>query len=242
VGSLAALLFAAAVRVPLGTAVTVTIDGGSGPPVAGQIVGDFMVAAQPRRGSDGRLVVELRPLALGSLAVPLAGGPRPAVVEVVASTAADAALAPPRAPVLPLPRSWFAAGGLVATAVVGVGMARRRRRRAPRDPAATLRRALAPLASPAGWMQPDGSDRVSHAVRAYLAATLMRPCVAMTTREVAGELVVCLGPVRATPFVAALELADAARFAGAAVAPETGATCVAVLLDATSDAARGAAA
>lgn len=229
-GSLAALLLAAAAQVPLGGAVTVTVERGSALPAAGQVVGEFLVASAARPGSSGRVAVELRPLALGTLTVPLAGGPRPAVVEVTPTLAASDALAPPRAPSLPLPRAWLAGGGLLLAGMTLLAV-RRRRRTSGRDPVVALRQALAPYATEAGWRRADGADPVAHAVREFLAAALRRPFVAMTTREVAGELVVSVGPVRAAPFVTALELADALRFAGAAVSPETGARCVAVLLE-----------
>lgn len=233
-GSLAALLLAAAVRVPLGGAVTVTVDQAGTMPGRGQVVGDFLVAAPPRIATAGRLAVELRPLALGTLAVPLAGDPRPAVVEVVPALDAGAALAPPRAPALPFPRAWLGAAGLLV-ASAAVALLRRRRRRTRRhDPVAALRAALGALAEPAGWAQDDAADRVAHAVRAFLAPCLARPCPAMTTREVARELALELGPVRATPFVAALELADAARFAPSPVLAEVGSSCVVAVLDASA--------
>ncbi len=230
-GSLAVLLLAAAVQVPLGNAVTVTVDRGIAPPAAGQVVGDFLVASSARPDSTGRLAVVLRPLALGALAVPLAGEPRPAVVEVTSTLEAADALAPPRAPSLPLPRTWLGGGGLLLAAVALFAV-RRRRRSAGRDPVLALRQALAPYATEAGWRQVDGADPLSHAVRAFLVVALRRPFAAMTTREAAGELALSLGPVRAAPFVTALELADALRFAGASVSAEAGARCVAVLLEA----------
>jgi len=81
------------------------------------------------------------------------------------------------------------------------------------------------------WAMGEQAQTPGDRAKAFLAAALRRPFGAMTTREVAGELVVSVGPVRAAPFVTALELADALRFAGATVSPEAGARCVAVLLE-----------
>ena len=211
---------------------------------AGSVVGDFLVVGAPRPAADGGVVVALRPLALGVLPVPLAGDPAPATVEVRRSLAPGAAPAAPVFPAAPaLP--WWPAAALVPLAAAVWLAFHRARPRLGRDPLATLRTELAPLADPAAWASAGGADRLARACREFLGRRLARPCTAMTSAELAHLLEAALPASLAQPFAAALALADAARFAALAVPPEVAATAVRELLAAASaaiDAEQGQAA
>jgi hypothetical protein len=218
VPSIALPLLAAALTVPFGAPVPVHVAG----PVAalreGAVIGDFLVAAVPRPMATGGTVV-LRPLALGTLAVPLPGAPHPEVVVVQPTLGVQAAVAPVVVPAPP-PLPWFAIAAtalLAATVVVATAALRRWRRP---DPAGALARALRPLAVPAGWNRPDAADRLARTCREFLQHVTGAPCVAMTTRELSRLLAARLDPVAARPFGLALVLADEARFASREPAPD----------------------
>ncbi len=229
--SAAALLLVAVTRVPFGANVTVTARPPASALTRGTTVGDFLVAEPPRPLPGGRVVVTLRPLALGRLAVPLTGDPTPAEVDVTPALAPDAAAAGPLAPRSRLPLGWLAAAGTVALAAA---VLLRRRRRSKGDPFAELRRSLAPLAVPQGWSRPGAADLAAAAIRRFLARSLSAPCQAMTTRELSDVVATGLGEARAQAVLAALELCDAARFASVRVAPDDGAGRVRGVLDAAA--------
>jgi hypothetical protein len=217
VPSFALPLLAAALTVPFGAPVPVHVTG----PVAtlreGAVVGDFLVAAAPRQAAGGTVV--LRPLALGTLAVPLPGAPDPEVVVVQPTLRAQAAVAPVVVPAPP-PLPWLAAAATVfLAATVALAAAALRRWRRP-DPAGALARALRPLTLPAGWNRPDAADRLARTCREFLQHVTGAPCVAMTTRELSRLLAARLDPVAARPFGLALVLADEARYANREPAPD----------------------
>jgi hypothetical protein len=218
VPSFALPLLAAALTVPFGAPVPVHVAG----PVAalreGAVVGDFLVAAAPRPTAAGGTVV-LRPLALGTLAVPLPGAQDPEVVVVQPTLGAQAAVAPIVVPPPP-PLPWLAAAAAVlVAATVALAAAALRRWRRP-DPAGALARALRPLTLPAGWSRPDAADRLARTCREFLQNVTGAPCVAMTTRELSRLLAARLDPVAARPFGLALVLADEARYASREPAPD----------------------
>ncbi len=217
--SFALPLLAAAITVPFGAPVPVHLAG----PVAalheGEVVGDFLVVAAPRPTAGGGGTVVLRPLALGTLAVPLAGAPDPDVIVVEPTLGAQAAVAPLVIPPPP-PLPWFAAAAAVFTAALAaLAVAVFRRWRRP-DPAAALARALRPLTSAAGWSGPDAADRLAHTCREFLQHVTGAPCVAMTTRELSRLLAARLDPAAARPFGLAFVLADEARYASREPAPD----------------------
>ncbi len=233
--SFALPLLAAALTVPFGAPVPVHLAG----PVAalreGAVIGDFLVAAAPRPAATGGTVV-LRPLALGTLTVPLAGAPDPDVVVVQPALGARAAVAPLVIPAPP-PLPWLAAATAVlavAAAALAAGAVRRWRRP---DPATALARALRPLTLAAGWSGPDAADRLARTCREFLQNVTGAPCAAMTTRELSRLLAARLDPAAARPFGLALVLADEARYASCAPAPDDAALLVNEVLAAVPAAA-----
>ncbi|TAM48129.1 MAG: hypothetical protein EPN53_10705 [Acidobacteria bacterium] len=240
--SLAASVLAAALTVPFGATVPIHVAGPVAPLQAGAVVGDFLVAAAPRPAAAGGATVVLRPLALGTLAVPLPGAPDPDVILVRPTLGGHAAVAPiavPPPPPLPW-RTAVAAALAVATAALAAAIVRRRRRP---DPAAAFATALRPLASLAGWSAAGAADRLASACREFLQHATGAPCVAMTTRELSRLLAARLDAATARPFGLALVLADDARYAGCAPPPEDAVLLVHDVLAAVPAlaAARGAA-
>jgi hypothetical protein len=242
VASPAAALLAASLVVPFGAPVPVHLAAGVEVPVEGTVVGDFLVAATQGRGRDGGGTVVLRPLALGSLPVPLAGDPPPGEIDVRPTLAADAAVAGVIVPASP-PLPWLAfVAAVVAVAVACLGLAAGRRR-GRRDPLAELERALRPLALPAAWGNPHAADGLARDCRLFLHRLTGAPCTAMTTRELSRLLAVQSGVSAARPFGLAFVLADEVRFAGSAAPPDDAVRLVTDLLAAAPAlaAARGTA-
>jgi hypothetical protein len=229
VSSLALPLLATVLTVPFGAPVPVRLADPSPPLRAGARVGDFLVATDPQPGPGSSSTVVLRPLAIGTLTVPLPGAPDPDVVVVQPTLGPQAAIAGvvvPPPPALP----WLAAvtTALVAAAAVLAAAAIRRWRRP--NPVAALEKALRPLALPAGWGRTYAADRLARTCREFLQHVTGAPCAAMTTRELSRLLAARLDAATARPFGLALVLADEVRFAGCALAPEDAALVVRDLL------------
>ncbi len=222
-------LLAAALTVPFGAPVPVHLANPATTLHEGALAGDFLVAAAPRPAAAGGSTVVLRPLALGTLPVPLSGAPDPDVVVVQPTLGAQDAVAPVAVPPPP-PLPWHAAAAAVlVAAATAFAVAAFRRWRRP-DPATAIARALRPLASPAGWSGPDAADRLARTCRDFLQHATGAPCVAMTTRELSRLLAARLDAPAARPFGLALVLADEARFAGRPPEPEDAVLLVRELL------------
>ena len=223
-----AAILTVAITVPFGAPVPVHLSARL-PLHAGATVGDFLVAAPPRAAGDGGSIVMLRPLALGALPVPLAGGPTPSVVEVQPTLAAQASPAPVVVPPPPsLPWGAAAATVLVVAAALAIAVAVRRRRQI--DPLRVLVGALAPLQVTAEWNTPAAADRLARACREFLQVVTDAPCPAMTTRELARLLATRLDAATARSFGLALVLADEVRFADRTPAADDAVTLVRDLL------------
>jgi len=231
VPSLAVLaLAAAATTAAFDTPLEVHLARDPGGIRAGSVVGDFLVVGAPRPAADGGAIVALRPLALGTLSVPLAG--EPATVEVRPSLAPGAAPAAPVFPAAP-PLPWWPAAALLPLAAAAWLAFRHARPRSDRDPLGALRTGLAPLTDPSAWAASAGAaDRLARACREFLGHRLARPCTAMTSAELGRLLDAALPAPLARPFAAALALADAARFAAIPVRAEDAAALVRELLSA----------
>jgi len=224
VPSAAALLLAASLlQVPFGSSVDVRLQGSPSAPVAGTVVGDFLVVTRSPT-EDGATVVTLRPLALGVLTVPLPGA-QPATVEVRPTLARGAEPRPLLVPD-PAPFPWTVLAAPAVAAAVVLLAVRLLRRRSRRDPVAELERALAPLALPHGWGGADAPDTLARACRGFLRVVTGAPCEAMTTRELSRLLAARLEVGCAAPFALALVLADEARFAGTVPQTEEAVTLV----------------
>ena len=217
--SLALPLLAAALTAPFGAVVPVRVAGPTAALREGAVVGDFLIAAAPRPAPAGGSTVALRPLSLGTLAVPLPGAPDPDVVAVQPTLGAQAAIAGVVVPPPP-PLPWLAAVlALLAIAGAALATAAVRRLRRP-SPAAALARGLRPLTLPAGWSAPNAADRLARVCREFLQRVTGAPCTAMTTRELSRLLAARLDAAAARPFGLALVLADEARYAGVAPAAD----------------------
>jgi hypothetical protein len=226
--SVAALVLAAGLlEVPFGSPVEVHVPPSATTPASGAVVGDFLVVGS-RHGAES-MVVTLRPLALGVLAVPLPGA-QPATVDVRPTLAAGAS---PRPLLVPAPPTfpWVIVAAPVATVALILLAIAALRRHGHRDPVADLQRALAPLAVPDGWEKPGAADALARGCRGFLRAVTGSPCEAMTTRELSRLLAARVDISCAAPFGLALVLADEARFAGLLPPADEAATLVRGLLE-----------
>ncbi|MGD1148943.1 MAG: hypothetical protein ABR961_13445 [Thermoanaerobaculaceae bacterium] len=226
-----AVLLAAVLTVPFGAPVSVRVGGDARLPAPGTIVGDFLVAAPSSPALDGGSIVVLRPLALGTLSVPLPGEPRPAVVEVRATLAPGAPAAPvlvPPAPVLP----WQMPFALVLAVALAAGTVMVLRRQRRTDPLLELQQGLRPLSFESAWQNPQAADALARHCRAFLEHVTGSPCAAMTTRELSRLLAARLEAAVARPFGLALVLADEVRYARTAAPVDDAALLVREVLSA----------
>jgi hypothetical protein len=229
VPSLAASLLAASLlQVPFGSSVEVRLQGRSSVPVAGAVVGDFLVAQGPRAAEDGSTRVTLRPLALGVLTVPFPAA-QPSAVEVRPTLAPDAEPRPLLIPE-PAPFPWIVAAAPPTAAALALFAVRLLRRRSHRDPVGEFERVLAPLAVPDRWAGADAADTLARGCRAFLQAVTDAPCAAMTTRELSRLLAARLEATLAKTFALAFLLADERRFAGSPTPAEEAVSLVRDLL------------
>ncbi len=234
----ASLLAASLLQVPFGSSVEVRLQGRSSVPVAGDVVGDFLVARGARPAEDGSTCVTLRPLALGVLTVPLPGA-QPSAVEVRPTLAPDAE---PRPLLIPEPAAfpWTVAAAPAAAAALVLFAVRLLRRRSRRDPVAEFERVLAPLSEPDRWAGADAADTLARGCRGFLQAVTGAPCGAMTTRELSRLLAARLEAALAKTFAVAFVLADETRFAGSPLPPEEAVSLVRDLLAAAPQVAPAA--
>jgi hypothetical protein len=232
------LLAAAAVAVPFGSTVEVHVGQNQEGLHAGSVVGDFLVVTAPHPASGGTLALTLRPLAIGTLHVPLSGDPVPPSVEVGAALPPASAPAPLRLPAPP-PLPWWPAAGITALSILALWAWRRRRSSRGRSPLVELRRALAPLADSAAWGSPQAPDVLALQCRRFLSSALRLPCIAMTTREVGRLLARGAESSAGRPFTAALALADELRFAGSVADAAAATTTVQEVLVAAESLAEG---
>jgi hypothetical protein len=229
VHSVAALVLAGGLlQVPFGSSVDVHVPASLSVPALGSVAGDFLVVGRSRAG-EGAIVVTLRPLAIGTLAVPLPGA-RPSNVEVRPILAAGMEPRPLLVPEPP-PFPWTVLAASVVAVVLLLAAVHLLRHRSRRDPVAELRRALVPLAAPRAWEAAGAADALARGCRGFLQAVTGSPCEAMTTRELTRLLASRLEIACAAPFALALVLADDARFAGNVPPAEEAATLVRNLLD-----------
>ncbi|HVN75860.1 MAG TPA: hypothetical protein VMT19_06055 [Thermoanaerobaculaceae bacterium] len=221
----AAALLAASVAAGFGTPVSVRVAGDLPHLAPGAAVGQFLVAAPPRREADGTTLVVLRPLAFGTLEVPLPGRPEPSRIEVEPTLAPGAPASPvfvPPAPAAPWP---LAAAVVVALGLAAVGAAALRRRRRA-DPLAELEARLRPLSAEAAWSEAGAADSLARHCRTFLAHVTGAPCGAMTTRELTRLMACRVETSVARPFGLALVLADEVRYTSTAAPSDDAALLV----------------
>ncbi len=220
----AAAALVATLAVGFGAPVAVRVAGEMPPLAPGSTVGGFLVAEAPRPVPGGAVVV-LRPLALGTLAIPLPGDPDPDQVEVVPTLAPGTPVAPVVVPAAPAP-AWLAPSVVGVALALAAATAALLRRRRPVDPVTALERGLRPFAEASSWGDPAAADALAHHCRAFLARATGAPCAAMTTRELLRLIASRTGAVAARPFALALVLADEVRYTGSAAPPDDAALLV----------------